>query len=142
VSSRRSTEAWEIAAESLDLAAGPRIRPNPLHWFWYALWGPLPPRHQAWVLYDSTCSTWVLRHFARILAAAALPVAAIAIFLPAPGGLRALTAFVAGSCAVLFTATWINEATEHRLVRAGYAWGTGPELRARRDEFAQRLRRW
>lgn len=138
----RSTEAWEIAVESLDLAAGPRIRPSPWRWFWYAYWVPLPARHQVWVLYDSTCSTWVLRHFARILVAAAPPVLAIVLFLPAPPGLRALTALVAGSCAVLFTATWINEATEYRLVRAGYDWGVGPAVRARRDEFAQRLRRW
>jgi hypothetical protein len=53
-----------------------------------------------------------------------------------------LTAFVAGACALLFTAPWINESTEHRLVQAGYDWRSGPALRAKRDEIAQRLRNW
>ncbi|MDT4905896.1 MAG: hypothetical protein QOH52_3912 [Pseudonocardiales bacterium] len=138
----RSSKAWEIAAESLGLAVTPRVRPNPALWLWYAYWGPLPRRHAIWVLYDTTCSSWVARHLARLVAAAALPVALIAIFLPAPPQLRALTAFVAGACALLFTAPWINESTEHRLVQAGYDWRSGPALRAKRDEIAQRLRNW
>ena len=64
-----SARAWEIAAEALGLPAGPRVRPNPLLWIWYAHWGRLPERHSVWVLYDTTCSTWVLRYFARILTA-------------------------------------------------------------------------
>jgi hypothetical protein len=140
--SARSVKAWEIAAESFDLAVAPRIRPNPVQWLWYAYWGPLPGRHAIWVLYDATCSWWVVRYFVRIFAAAALPTAAIAIFLPAPGQVRASTAFVAGACAVLFTATWINESVEHRLVQAGYEWGLGSALRVKRDEIAQRLRNW
>jgi uncharacterized protein DUF5313 len=140
--SARSITAWEVAAESLGLAATPRVRPNPLLWLWYAYWGPLPQRHSIWVLYDATCSTWVLRHLARILAAAAPPVAAIAIFLPATPQIRGLTAFVTGAYAVLFTAVWINESTEQRITRAGYDWGLGERLRAKRDEIAQRLRHW
>lgn len=140
--SARSAEAWEIAAESLELAAAPRIRPNPVLWLWYAYWGRLPPRHDIWVLFDTTCASWVVRHLARIVAAAALPVAAIVIFLPGAPQLRALTAVVAGGCALLFTATWINESTEHRLVQAGYAWRVGSELRAKRAEIAQQLRNW
>ena len=42
----------------------------------------------------------------------------------------------------LFTAVWINESTEQRLVRAGYEWGMGEKLRAKRAEIAQRLRTW
>jgi hypothetical protein len=140
--SARSVRAWEIAAESLDLATGPRIRPNPLLWLWYAYWGPLPPRHSIWVLYDATTSTWVLRHLSRIVAAAAPFVLAIGIFLPAGLSIRVLTACVTGLWAALFTAVWINESTEHRLVRAGYHWEVAGELRARRREFGERLRNW
>jgi len=140
--SARSVRAWEIAAESLELPTGPRRRPNPLLWLWYAYWGPLPARHAAWVLYDATCSTWVLRYLARVVAALTLPVAAIVIFLPAKGDVRGWTAFTAGACAFLFTAIWINESTEYRLARAGYGWDVGPALRAKRDEIAQRLRNW
>ncbi len=140
--SARSTTAWEIAVESCGLSGAPRIRPNPLLWLWYAYWGNLPQRYALWVLYDTTCSTWVARHLARLVAAAALPVAAIAIFLPAAPQLRALTAFVAGASALLFTAIWINESSEHRLIQAGYRWGVGSELRAKRAEISQRLRAW
>jgi hypothetical protein len=140
--SARSVKAWEIAAESFGLAVTPRVRPNPVLWLWYAYSGPLPRRHAIWVLYDATCSSWVARHIARILAAAALPIAAIAIFLPGAPKVRASTAFVAGACAVLFTAVWINESTEHRLVQAGYEWALGSALRVKRDEIAQRLRSW
>ena len=91
---------------------------------------------------DTTCSTWVLRYFALILAAVSLPVAAVAIFLPAEGSVRAWTAVTAGLCAVLFTSVWINESTDHRLVQAGYDWSTGPDLRAKRAEIAQVLHGW
>lgn len=140
--STRSVRAWEVAAESLELPSVPRLRPNPLLWMWYAYWGPLPERHAVWVLYDATCSTWVLRYLARVVAALVPPVAAILIFLPAEGEIRAWTAFMAGSCALLFTGIWINESMEYRLVRAGYHWEVGPALRAKRDEMARRLREW
>jgi len=140
--SRHSVQAWEIAAEALGLPTGPRRRPNPLLWLWYALWGPLPEKYAIWVLYDGTCSTWVLRYLARVLTAAALPVTAIAVFLPAAGEIRGWTAFTAGACALLFTVVWINESTEYRLARAGFGWDVGPALRAKRDEMAQRLRNW
>jgi len=140
--SARSVEAWEIAAESLGLVTAPRIRPNPVLWFWYVYWGPLPRRHAIWVLYDATCSTWIVRHVLRLLVATSLPVAAIAIFLPADGHVRAWTAFGAGICALFLTVPWINESTEYRVVKAGYDWRVVSALRAKRDEIAQRLRAW
>jgi hypothetical protein len=139
---RRSREAWEIAAESFGLATGPRVRPNPMLWLWYAYWGRLRKRHAMWVLYDLTCASWVVRHVARLLAAVAAPVTLIAIFLPAGGQLRALTAFIAGACALLFTVAWINESTEHRLTQAGYDWRLAVQLRVKRDDTAGLLRRW
>ena len=132
------TRAWEEAVRSLDIEPRPRIRPNPALWVWYALWGPLPARHRIWVLYDATCSTWVLRHFARILTLAAVPVAAAILFLPGPMGVRVFTALVAGGGAFLFTAVWVNEATDYRLLRAGWPWGTGDAVRERRST----LREW
>lgn len=140
--SARSVEAWEIAAESLDLVTEPRVRPNPALWFWYVYWGPLPRRHAIWVLYDATCSTWVVRHVVRLLVAAVLPVAAIAIFLPAAGHVRAWTAVGTGVSALLLTVPWINESTEHRIAQAGYDWRVASALRSKRDEIAHRLREW
>ncbi|GAB2457746.1 DUF5313 family protein [Jatrophihabitans fulvus] len=123
----------------------PHPRPGLLHLLGYAFYVPLPDRYREWVLFDATCSTWVLRQVARTLLMAAVPVAAIALFLPADGGVRALTAFVAGACAVMFVTLYVNEATEYRLVRAGYPWGTGERTRIERaeaDEFRARLDRW
>jgi hypothetical protein len=133
--------AWEEAVRSLGIEPTPRIRPNVLRWLWFVVWGPLPERNRVWVLYDATCWTWVLRHVARLLLLTALPTTAILIWLPAPLGLRGLTAFVAGFCALLFTAIWVNEATEHRLVQAGWRWGIGPEVRAARVEMTERIAR-
>lgn len=132
-------QAWDEAVRSVGIEPVPRVRPNPVQWVWYAFWGPLPERCRIWVLYDATCSTWVLRHVARLLTVAVLPVAAVAIFLPGPLHLRLLTAFVAGAGAFLFTVVWVNEATDQRLARAGWQWGTGQSVRERRAVIAQWL---
>jgi hypothetical protein len=128
--------AWEEAVRSLDIEPTPRVRPDPFHWLLYALWSPLPDRFRLWVLYDATCATWVLRHCARLLSIAALPIAAVIVFLPGPLSLRIFTAIVAGGGAFLFTVVWVNEATEYRLQRAGWPPRTGDEVRKRRSELA------
>ena len=125
------------AARSLGLEPTPRPRPNPARWLLYAFWGPLPELYRTWVLYDATCSTWVLRHVARLLTFAVLPVVVVVVFVPGPLHLRVLTALVAGLGGFLFAAIWVNEATEHRLERAGWPTGLGSELRARRAELAR-----
>ncbi|WP_375498640.1 DUF5313 family protein [uncultured Jatrophihabitans sp.] len=129
--------AWTEAARSLDIDPVLRKRPNPLRWLLYAFWGPLPERFQIWVLYDGTCSTWVLRHVSRLLIVASLPVAAVIVFLPGPLHVRVLTAVVAGLGGFLFAVVWVNEATDLRLVRAGWYAEVGPELRKRRSELAE-----
>lgn len=133
----KRTRVWEDAVQSLGIDPAPRVRPNPVQWLWYAFWVPLPDRYRIWVLWDATCPTWILRHFVRILTIAVLPVAAVVLFLPGPLHLRVLTAVVAGIGAFMFTAVWVNEATEYRLMRAGWPWGTGPEVRERRSMIAQ-----
>ena len=83
----------------------------------------------------------MLRHFARILTVVAIPTAAIAVFLPAPLGLRLTTAVVAAGMAVLLTGVWINEATEQRLLQAGWPWQFASTLRQERSAMARRLPR-
>src|SRR5581483_10407131 len=108
-----ATRAWEAAVRTAGVEPPPVTRPGPLMWARYAVWAPLPERYHGWVLFDTTSRTWLIRHFARLLALAALPVAAIAIWLPAPAGLRALTAATTGLCAILFAGIYVNEATDH-----------------------------
>ena len=58
--------AWEEACRSLGIEPNPLVRPNPVLWLWFAIWGPLPERYRVWVLYDATCWTWGMRsRFAR-----------------------------------------------------------------------------
>ena len=66
------------------------------------------------------------------------PVAAVILFLPAPLGLRLLTAFTAGACAMMFNFVHGIESTERKLVRAGYVGGTGEAVRAQRTVDRQR----
>jgi hypothetical protein len=146
-----SVLAWEQALRSEGIVPPKRVRPNPLAWLMYAAWWPIPERHRGWVLYDTTCGTWVLRHLARLLALIAVPMLALAIWLPADGGIRALTCVTTGLCAILFPTLYVNEATDHRLHQAGWPPALGPRIRetranhgqsfanaARRDRAAQR----
>lgn len=128
------TRAWEEAARSLSIEPQPRVRPSVWRWLTYAFWWPLPERNRVWVLFDATCSTWVIRHVLRLIVVVAVPIAAVAVFLPAPLGVRLSTALLAGGGALLFSAVWINEATDYRLERAGWPMGVASELRRRRSD--------
>ena len=66
------------------------VRPNPLQWLRYVYVGTVPAKNHAWVLYDATRPTWVLRHALRYLALVAPLIILVMIFLPAPLGLRAM----------------------------------------------------
>src|SRR2546423_1910838 len=77
-------------------------RPGPLRWLRYAAGGALPARYNAWVLHDTTCATWVLRHLARAVAVLALPSAALLLFLPGASRVaESVPAVIAGSLARL-----------------------------------------
>lgn len=114
-------------------------RPGILLWLRYALGTGLPDEYDEWVLHDTTCSTWLLRHFARVLTVIAAPLVVIAVVIPAGPQVRALTAITVGLCQLLLFAIIGSDMTERRLVRAGYPWGTGERTRARRAIEAQRL---
>jgi hypothetical protein len=113
-------------------------RPGPLRWLWYAVGGGLPPRYSAWVLHDATCRTWFLRHLLRTVILIAVPVVLVAVFVPAPVGIRVLTAVTCGLCAIMFAVVHSIETTERRVVRAGYVGGTAEAVRGQRAIEAQR----
>lgn len=66
-------------------------RPSALQWLRYALGGRLPEPLRDWVRHDLTDADWRWRQLLRVIVQAALPVVVIAL-LPAPAGLRVLTA--------------------------------------------------
>lgn len=109
-----------------------------LRWVWYALGGRLPEQHREWVLRDTTSSTWLLRHFARVLVILVVPTVLLVVLLPTGAGFRALTAFTTDACVVLLTGILASDMTEWRLHRMGFPWGTAAELRGQRAENAQR----
>jgi hypothetical protein len=113
---------------------------RPGFWLWlrYALGSGLPVEYNAWVLHDTTCSTWLLRHFVRVLAVIAGPLALLAVCIPADTGIQLLTALTVGLCQLLLFGIIGSDMTERRLVRAGYPWGTGERNRASRAVDAQR----
>ena len=130
------TRAWDEACRSLSIEPTPRPHPNPLQWLGYVFWRRLPERYNLWVLYDATCSVWVLRHLVRLLVVATIPTTLVIVLFPGPLSVRILTAVAAASGGLLFSAVWVNEATDHRLVRAGWREGMASELRERRSKIA------
>jgi hypothetical protein len=107
------------------------VRPAPHRWLWYAMGGSLPARNRGWVLHDTTARTWWLRHVVRMLVQLAIPVALIMIFLPASWQLRAACALGGFLLALFYSAAYMPESTENRVVKAGYPAGTATAYRER-----------
>lgn len=107
-------------------------RPDPARWLWYASGGRLPERFAPWVLHDTTCRTWVLRHVIRAVVQIAPIVIAIIVFVPGPIWLRVMCALGGTIMGLIFSISYAHETAEHRLVKAGYPPGTGPATRAER----------
>lgn len=119
-------------------------RPDPLRWLWYAVGGRLPARYRGWVLHDTTCRTWHLRHFARTAAVLTLLSVPLALVVPGPLWLR-LTALLLGWLVSLQYALFVmEESVEHRVMKAGYPAGTARATRreATADERAEAARRY
>ena len=109
----------------------PVVRPALHRWLWYALGGRLPRRNRAWVLHDTTTSTWWLRHVARTFVQMAVPIALVLTLLPAPWGLRAAAAGGGIFLAMIYSLAYMSETTENRVVKAGYPAGTAQAARDR-----------
>jgi hypothetical protein len=124
--------------DTVETGTGERRRPGPFRWLWYAIGGGLPARNSEWVLYDTTCSTWIVRHLIRTFVLLALPVTAVATLLPASTGLRLLISLTAGACGLMFQVVHIIETTERRVIRAGYPAGTAEATRHQRSIDSQR----
>lgn len=125
-------------------------RPTPLLWFWYALGGRLPPRHSTWVLHDTTCRTWQLRHFARAFVQMSLIVPPVLLIVPGPRWVALVGILLGWLVALQFALFNMHLSVEHRVRQAGYPSGTAQAVRdaARSDErdaaearYAARYRR-
>jgi hypothetical protein len=118
--------------------AGSVVRPAPHRWLWYAFGGRLPERNRGWVLHDTTIGTWWVRHIARSLVQMSVPIILVMVLLPAEWGLRAAVAGGGVALGMLYSVAYMNETTEHRVVKAGYPAGTAQAARDRTELVRQR----
>jgi hypothetical protein len=124
-------------------------RPGPLRWLWYAVGGGLPPAHRQWVLHDLTVRTWWLRQLFRSIVQI-LPVAVlILLFLPGPTWVPVMAILGGTAVGLLYAAAYLEESTEHRALKAGFARGIAKAVRDQADagtreaaaaRYAQRYR--
>jgi hypothetical protein len=126
-------------------SAEPVVRPAPHRWLWYAFGGRLPAPHRGWVLHDTTADTWWLRHVLRSLVQMTVPIVAVVVLLPAPWGLRLAAAGGGLFLGMLYSLAYMNETTEHRVMKAGYPAGTAQAARdgsglVRQQEESERKR--
>jgi hypothetical protein len=112
-------------------AAAPVERPNVLRWLWYALGGGLPARHSTWVLHDTTTRTWALRHLGRALVQLSVPIALVLVLVPGEFWIRGLAALGGVLLGLFYSVAYMPEATESRVLKAGYPAGTAQQGRDR-----------
>jgi hypothetical protein len=125
------------------MADSPR-RPGPVRWVLYAFGRPLTPEYREWVLHDVTSRTWVLRHLLRTTVQL-LPFAVLLyVLIPGPAWVRGCSVMAGLLLGYFYSAAYMYETTEHRVVRAGYPRGTAAEIRGRGDEAerAEQARRY
>ena len=104
-------------------------RPGPLRWLGYALGAGLPERHRAWVLHDTTTSTWGQRHVLRAVVQMAVPIALVLLLVPGPFWIRGMTALGGLLLGLIFSVAYMTETTENRVKKAGFPPGTAQAVR-------------
>jgi Family of unknown function (DUF5313) len=114
-----------------------RQRPTAPQWLGYAFGKGLPAANRDWVLHDTTCGTWYLRHLARAFVQLAIPIVAVCVLLPGPAWIRVVTVVASTALGLIFSLAFMVETTEHRLAKAGYPVGLGERTRQQHAVQAQ-----
>lgn len=114
------------------------IRPTPILWLRYAFGAGLPAEYSQWVLHDATCSTWLVRHLARVVTVVVVPAVLLLTLLPTSMEIRVLTVITVTGCQILLLSILANEVIERRVQKAGYPWGSAAEVRGLRAAEDQR----
>lgn len=104
-----------------------------MRWVRYAYGARLPDRYRDWVLRNATERGWLLR-FGLLVLAQTLPWLAavflvLTLFTPLPAGWVLGALAMALGLSLYFTLTSADELTEARLVKHGFAPGTGKARR-------------
>ena len=108
-------------------------KPDPVRWVGYAYGARLPERYRDWVLHDATDRGWLVRFALRVVAQT-LPwlvvvFLVLTLFTPMPVGWVLGALAMALGLSLFFTLTSADELTEARLVKHGFAPGTGRKRR-------------
>ena len=127
------------ATDGQDLATLPVERPRPARLLWYSVGGSLPRRHSSWVLHDLTCSTWVLRHYARTFLFVVPLFGLYMALVPASFGVRLYTGLTFAAGLVVISTVLILIDGDRRAGRAGFRFGLLPEVRSARSVERQRV---
>jgi hypothetical protein len=123
-------------------------RPNPARWLAYAFGAGLPARNREWVLHDSTARTWVLRHFLRTTVQLAPFAIALYVLIPGAPWVRGCAVLAGLILGYFYSAAYLYETVEHRVMKAGYPRGTAAATRAaahpdeERERQARYEQRW
>ena len=97
------------------------------------------------MLHDVTVRTWWLRQIARALLVQALPVAVVVgLLIPGSPAIRLMAVLGGGAVAMIYVIAFLEEAVEHRAMKAGYPRGFAKGLReaARQPERDAAARRY
>jgi hypothetical protein len=116
-------------------------RPGPFRWLLYAFGAGLPAPMRRWVLHDVTAGTWVLRHVARAVVQIVPVAVLLALFLPGDATVRVAAITMGAAIGMLYSVVFVEAATEHRAIKAGYYEGYASLVRARRKHLRRALRR-
>ncbi len=116
-------------------------RPDPLHWLLYAYGAGLRPALRRWVLHDVTAGTWILRHVVRAIVQIVPVAVVLAIFLPGDATVRTSAIVMGAVIGMLYSTVFVEAATEHRAIKAGYPEGYATRVRSRRRRLHRALRR-
>jgi len=124
-------------------------RPDLLHWLWYAVGGGLPARYRDWVLRDTTAPGWWWRQIVRALVQATPVGVIVGLLIPGSIGIRIMAVCGGIFVAMIYVLAFIDEAVEHRAVKAGFPRGyaksirdqrRAPERDAEADRYERRYR--
>lgn len=99
--------------------------------------GGLPPRHRTWVLHDVTTRWWRFRALFRSLVQLAPVALLIYLLLPSEPWVRVLAILGGMLVGLIYALAYLEESSEHRAIKAGYARGTARAVREQADVGAQ-----
>lgn len=119
------------------MTSSPRTRPTPWQWLRYAFGAGLPSSLNEWVLRDTTTPGWTMRHLLRTTVQIAPVLVLAALVVPGPPLIIVPMLLGGAVMGYIYSVAFMIQSNEHRLVKAGYAEGSGESIRDARAQDEQ-----